>query len=65
MSQDGTPAAAFEYWADWMKQNEEEFTIVKLAHSSKYGDYQFSFQINNTLFLQRIRIHCRDCTAKY
>lgn len=61
MSQDGTPAAAFEYWADWMKQNEEEFAIVKSAHSSKYGDYQrSSFQINNTLLttdkevLQRI-----------
>lgn len=61
MSQDGTPAAAFEYWADWMKQNEEEFAIVKSAHSSKYGEYQrSSFQINNTLLttdkdtLQRI-----------
>lgn len=61
MSQDGTPAAAFEYWSDWMKQNEEEFAIVKSAHSSKYGDYQrSSFQINNTLLttdkntLQRI-----------
>lgn len=61
MSQDGTPAAAFEYWADWMKQNGEEFAIVKSAHSSKYGDYQrSSFQINNTLLttdkdtLQRI-----------
>ena len=61
MSQDGTPAAAFEYWADWMKQNGEEFAIVKSAHSSKYGEYQrSSFQINNTLLttdkdtLQRI-----------
>ncbi len=61
MSKDGTPAAAFEYWADWMKQNGEEFAIVKSAHSSKYGDYQrSSFQINNTLLttdkevLQRI-----------
>lgn len=61
MSEDGTPAAAFEYWSDWMKQNGEEFAIVKSAHSSKYGEYQrSSFQINNTLLttdkntLQRI-----------
>ena len=61
MSKDGTPAAAFEYWSDWMQQNNEEFAIVKSAHSSKYGDYQrSSFQINNTLLttdkdtLQRI-----------
>lgn len=61
MSQAGTLAAAFEYWSGWMKQNEEEFAIVKSAHSSKYGDYQrSSSQINNTLLttdkevLQRI-----------
>lgn len=40
----------FEYWADWVRQNECKFGIVKTAHPSKFGDVQrMSYQMINSL----------------
>lgn len=50
ISSDASEASAFQYWEKWMKENHEEFQIVKTAHESKYGDMQrSSFQMINTL----------------
>lgn len=50
ISSEGSGISAFQYWEKWMKNNEEEFQIVKTSHESKYGDMQrSSFQMINTL----------------
>lgn len=45
-----TPAKAYEYYERIMKKDDYTFSIVKTAHSSKWGDLQrSSYQINNSL----------------
>lgn len=45
-----TDAEAYKYYKRFMKKDGEQFTIVKTAHKSKYGDLQrSSYQINNSL----------------
>lgn len=46
----GSEKVAYAYYKRWMKEHNDEFEIVKTAHSSKYGDLQrSSYQINNSL----------------
>lgn len=46
----GTKKSAFEYYRKFMKKHGESFSIVKTAHSSKWGDMQrSSYQINGSL----------------
>ena len=45
-----TDAEAYKYYKRFMKKDGEQFTIVKTAHKSKYGDLQrSSYQMNNSL----------------
>lgn len=40
----------FDYWADWVRQNNCNFGIVKTAHPSKFGNVQrMSYQMINSL----------------
>ena len=46
----GTKEAAFKYYKRFMKEQDEQFAIVKTAHSSKWGDMQrSSYQMNGSL----------------
>lgn len=46
----GSEKAAYNYYKNFMKKQDEKFEIVKTAHTSKYGDLQrSSYQINNSL----------------
>lgn len=41
---------SFEYWADWVRQNDCMFGVVKTAHQSKLGEVQrMSYQMINAL----------------
>lgn len=45
----GDDATAYKYYKRYMKKQKERFAIVKIAHSSKYGELQrSSYQINNS-----------------
>lgn len=47
---------SFEYWADWVRQNDCMFGIVKTAHPSKIGDLQrMSYQMVNALDLSSMK----------
>lgn len=46
----GTKKKAFDYYKQYMKKQNNWFTIVKTAHSSKWGDMQLmAYQMNNSL----------------
>lgn len=46
---------SFDYWSDWVRENDCQFGIVKTAHPSKLGDLQrMSYQMVNALDLKTI-----------
>lgn len=45
-----TKEKAYKMYRKWMRKQEDCFSIVKTAHSSKWGEYQLSaYQMNNSL----------------
>lgn len=48
--QEGNPKDAFKYYKQYMKLHDNWFSIVKTAHSSKWGDMQLmAYQMDNSL----------------
>ena len=46
----GTEKKAYRYYRNYMKRFDDYFSIVKTAHSSKWGDLQLSaYQMNNSV----------------
>lgn len=46
----GTEKKAYNYYRNYMKRFDDYFSIVKTAHSSKWGDLQLSaYQMNNSV----------------
>ena len=51
----------FDYWADWIRKEENYWGIVKTAHKSKYGERQrMSYQMVNALNLDDMEDVCRE-----
>lgn len=56
---------SFEYWSEWVRQNDCMFGVVKTAHQSKLGEVQrMSYQMINALDMD-IMPQVTECSINY